>query len=761
MRNYSNLSDHDFEMLIADLLGAELSCRFERFARGADCGIDLRSPLTDDGRNIVQCKHYVRSSITHLLSAADRERERLMASPPFARLSDRDHYWFVTSASLTPEGKHRLASTLSPFITSTDRILGLDDIEGLLDAHPQIERRQIKLWIDGWGQLDAVLHAGRHQRSRALLDEIGSRIKRYVPPSIYSAASRRLAREHVLVVAGAPGIGKTTLAHMLTAEAAISGFQIVEVVSDIEEAWSAYEPSTQQFFYYDDFLGRTTLQTRLGKNEDSQIVRFMQVASRNPNTRFVLTTREHILQDALTLHERLAQYQLAASRILIALTDYSFEERARIVTGHIEAAPVTFGLRSLFRATFSAYWRSQYWDILLHRNFNPRHIEWICGLGPYRHNTSTSRDFYDTAISALNDPSEIWAFAFETELTDAQRLMTLVASTLPRRFAVADLEVAWDAACRESGLSTGNRGFERCLAVLDGTVFATQREGNVDFCELTSPGIEDFARQWIRRSPADALNLIRSATFFEQVVSLWESLCLWDEAPQDRYLKPFVEASERTYDLPTSTWLVTEAPTGEQRASRAKSDERQLVALNHMRRGRDDVADAFSDVWNAKVRDIFARWRGRREGATEDVLRCAQMLAAVGEVDSDTAEVIRTRVVADLSLPEHFLGASKLRKIDESIFSPESWQSVQDRLLEVVELGSWSDVEVAECLDVVIYDRHLDDVLFPGGRERAEATPLDWQRDNHAHELFQQLTREGVVDRVDGIFRRLYEREDE
>jgi hypothetical protein len=42
MRVYDNLSDHDFEQLIADLFSAEFERRFELFARGADKGTDLR-----------------------------------------------------------------------------------------------------------------------------------------------------------------------------------------------------------------------------------------------------------------------------------------------------------------------------------------------------------------------------------------------------------------------------------------------------------------------------------------------------------------------------------------------------------------------------------------------------------------------------------------------------------------------------------------------------------------------------------------------
>lgn len=41
-RPLHNLSDREFESLIADLLGEELKVRFEAFTEGPDFGVDLR-----------------------------------------------------------------------------------------------------------------------------------------------------------------------------------------------------------------------------------------------------------------------------------------------------------------------------------------------------------------------------------------------------------------------------------------------------------------------------------------------------------------------------------------------------------------------------------------------------------------------------------------------------------------------------------------------------------------------------------------------
>ena len=53
-------------------------------------------------------------------------------------------------------------------------------------------------------------------------------------------------------------------------------------------------PKSKQVFYFDDFLGKTALD-KLQKNEDQRLVELMEEVAANPNWRFILTTREYIL----------------------------------------------------------------------------------------------------------------------------------------------------------------------------------------------------------------------------------------------------------------------------------------------------------------------------------------------------------------------------------------------------------------------------------------------------------------------------------
>ncbi len=156
MRSFAALSDHDFELLVADLLREECGVRFELFGRGRDLGIDLRHlPAPGSQPDIVQCKHYLRSSYRVLLRAAKDEAQKVAALDPAPRA-----YRFVTTQSLTVARKRELLEALMPFAASEDNILGGEDVNALLDAHPKVERQHVKLWLTGGAQLDALLRAG-------------------------------------------------------------------------------------------------------------------------------------------------------------------------------------------------------------------------------------------------------------------------------------------------------------------------------------------------------------------------------------------------------------------------------------------------------------------------------------------------------------------------------------------------------------------------------------------------------------------------
>ncbi|MDP9434289.1 MAG: restriction endonuclease [Actinomycetota bacterium] len=269
---FDELSDADFEVLVADLFTREMGQRFEAFAPGADGGVDGQGV---DGRHLVQCKHYRRSSFSHLKSQATKQRKKLEDIDPTP-----DRFDFVTSMDLTSGNKDTLVAELHPFATSHAKIWGYKDVEQLLRKHEDVERTHVKLWLRSSAQLDRLLNNAAYERTHALLVQIQGALPRYVQTDAMREASRLLAQERVCIVSGPPGVGKTTLAYLLLLQAVELRFQPFEVVADVEEAWRLHKPSEPQVFFFDDFLGRTQLSDGTSSDPRSLLRFIKEIAAR-------------------------------------------------------------------------------------------------------------------------------------------------------------------------------------------------------------------------------------------------------------------------------------------------------------------------------------------------------------------------------------------------------------------------------------------------------------------------------------------------
>ena len=331
--NFSEISDFEFEELCRDLLQAELGLSLELFTPGPDRGIDIRyiGGNVNEGQTIVgQCKRWAEDSFTGLLRHLSSDE-----LPKISKLAPQ-RYILMTSVKLTPHRKDQIAAALSPWIQTPKDVMGKHDIAGLLARHSEVERRHIKLWLTSTEVLDALLNSGIFTRSEDALDQAKRQMRLWVPNPSFARAGEILDANRVCVISGAPGIGKTMLANVLSIGYASLGYQLVTISDDIDEGDRAWRSNARQSFLYDDFLGHVTYgELRLRKNEQSRLASFLKRVRDSEKKRFVLTTREYILSEALRRYERLSDVELANSKNIVSLEDYTHFIRARILYNHL------------------------------------------------------------------------------------------------------------------------------------------------------------------------------------------------------------------------------------------------------------------------------------------------------------------------------------------------------------------------------------------------------------------------------------------
>ncbi|UIK09687.1 restriction endonuclease [Rhizobium leguminosarum] len=198
--DFANLSPIEFEGLCVDLVEAETGHRFERFAEGADGGVDGRHGRAG-GDIILQAKHYKNSTWSDLQKAVKVEARNIGRLKP-------SEYYLLTSQPLTPSRKALLASHLGHPSVDVSRIWGRTEINALLSKHASVEKRNIKLWLSSATVLDRLLKNDIAVFTEATYDEIERILKVFVVNPSLKKSAEILHDTHCLIVSGPPGSAK-------------------------------------------------------------------------------------------------------------------------------------------------------------------------------------------------------------------------------------------------------------------------------------------------------------------------------------------------------------------------------------------------------------------------------------------------------------------------------------------------------------------------------------------------------------------------
>ncbi|MEZ7526017.1 restriction endonuclease [Cloacibacterium normanense] len=509
MANYdfSTLNDRDLEELTRDLLSKKLNVNFQSFKPGPDKGIDLRySTINDENEIVVQVKHYLSSGISKLKQdLKNNEISKLASLNP-------KQYIFCTSLPLSPQDKQDIKNIFSPYILTTSDVIGKEDLNKWLEDYPEIQERHFKLWLSSIDLIKRIVKNGVKGRSEFYKEKILKEITLYVPNKTHNNAVEALNNNHFILITGAPGIGKSTLANMLTYQLLAENFELI-YVREITEAEAAYSPEKKQVFYFDDFLGGITLDLFSSKNADSAIVNFIERVRSDKYKRLILTCRTTILNQAKNISDKIQNSNIDISNYEVRIENYTDWDKARILYNHIYLSDLQDEQKLIY------FQNDFHWKVIKHRFYNPRLIQGITN----KNNIVDSEYSEKFILEILNDPKKIWEKPFNIQITQISRLLLLTMFSLGGGIYYITDERLKEAFNNRIKYEAENNNYQRqgneynsALSELVGGFIIRTIDKNTVRYSFLNPSIEDFIYEYFKNSNEEYLKLLYSSIFFEQ-----------------------------------------------------------------------------------------------------------------------------------------------------------------------------------------------------------------------------------------------------
>jgi hypothetical protein len=483
--DFSKLNDREFEFLAASVIEKELKTKVEIFKSGRDGGVDGRFWIGDKKEGIIQCKHYLDTSYPQLISKLrTQELDKVKKLNPSI-------YIFVTSKKLSRINKYEIKNIFHPFIQTEEDIWGQEDLNTFLSnkENQDIVERNYKLWITSTIVLDILYNNAIKGRSQFTIKEIEEKTYKYVVTENHNKGIRILEDNNVIILTGEPGIGKTTLADNLAIIYISKGYEFCDIEENISEAENLFRENEQKkiLFYCDDFLG-SNIYDAINNKKDSHIVKFINRVRKDNSKKFILTSRTNILNKAYSLSHIFQNFKIRENEFLLTIQNLTIIDKAKILYNHIYHSKLQHQFIDVI------YKDKRYKELIRHRNFNPRIIEFITDssvIGDVK-----SGNYWTYILKSLNNPEIIWEGYFQNQTDDFVRTLTFLTVFNKGKISEENLRNSYNTFLRIQPLNFGDnsdKSFESVRKLATKSLLTRNQVDNEKYeYVLFNPSIADF-----------------------------------------------------------------------------------------------------------------------------------------------------------------------------------------------------------------------------------------------------------------------------
>lgn len=508
MYQYGNLSDFEFELLCRDIMERKLGCPLRCFAPGRDGGVDITETKLS-GKHMVQVKHYIDSPYRTLLSSLKKELPKVKQKQP-------EHYYVCCAKQLTAQNISEIYQLFSDYMDDAEAVVDLMQIDNFLHKkeNADILERHYKLWLESTSVLEQLGNQDIAIDCEAFFYQIEKEQKLFVKTKYYEEGRQILENEHMLMLLGDPGVGKTMLTKMLALAFVAEGYRIRYTtngeLSDLKRALSA-DRKRKELIVLDDCLGQHYF--KMQETKENELLALVKYIMHNPNKLLIMNSRVTIFHEA---RERSCDFRYFMDDENIKIRKLEMngldeEEKGWIFYNHLYFS----GIPEEYYQNISKDRR--YRAIVRHPNYTPRLVEFVTKKKNYK---QVASDCYATFImDCLRNPTELWKDEFTRKLGAEDRALLL---TL---YSLTDTSVEEPVLVRAflkrlsglEGMDTTRNLYEEALRRLTDSMVQLMEQNGRKRIGVCNPSINDFLKNYIRENPMEQANMPAYATEYVQL----------------------------------------------------------------------------------------------------------------------------------------------------------------------------------------------------------------------------------------------------
>lgn len=508
MYNFHNLSDFEFEILCKDIMEKKLGISLHTFGKGKDGGIDL----TDDCINkniVIQVKHYINSKFSNLKTSLQGEIKKVEHMKP-------KQYYICCAKTLSPDNTIEIYNMFSKYMDSDKNIVSLNDINEFLEKSENIDvvRKNYKLWLESTNILSEVYNQSIFIDCETLLYNIEEESKAFVETDCYRQCKKILTNDRIVLLIGAPGVGKTVTTKMLSLFFASIKYRIRYTtnadIKDLKNAISS-DKESKEVILLDDCLGQHYF--KMKETQENELLALIKYISMNPNKLLILNSRVTIFNEA---KERSHEFNVFVQDEKIKLhilnmNEVSVADKGLILYNHLYYTNVPNEYYNNIKKNRT------YVNIVTHKNYTPRIIEFVTRKVNYE--KINAEEYAKYILDILEHPNEIWKEEFSRRLQEKDRIFM---TTL---YSLTDTTIPLDMLKRSYNYRIGNNinidttinVFEDVLNRLNSSLIMIYDKKGIKEIGVINPSVNDYLKEYIESNELEAQSIIENITEYCQI----------------------------------------------------------------------------------------------------------------------------------------------------------------------------------------------------------------------------------------------------